>query len=144
MTELERLLIERACERLVLDSVAHNDQRDWKALAELYTVAGVVTRPDGTRIVGRVDIQAAYASGPADRVTRHLAAGTRVVVEDRETAHSTTIVAVVSGVRSDAPDAAFGIIPNDRQAVGELHDRFVLTIDGWRIAERRATIVMNI
>ena len=78
MTEIEELLIERACERLIIDSATHNDQRDWPALAALYAEDGVVVRPNGQRLEGRAAIEAAYAAGPAERVTRHVCANLRV------------------------------------------------------------------
>ncbi len=81
MTEIEQLLIERACERLIVDSATHNDQRDWPALAALYAEDGVVVRPNGQRLEGRAAIEAAYAAGPGDRVTRHVCANLRVHVD---------------------------------------------------------------
>ena len=41
---MEALLIERACERLVVDSARLNDERQWAELANLYTPTGVVVR----------------------------------------------------------------------------------------------------
>jgi uncharacterized protein (TIGR02246 family) len=143
VNEHETLLIERACERLVIDSATHNDQRDWPALAALYADDGVVVRPDGQRLEGRAAIEAAYASGSPDRVTRHVCANLRVHVDGPDSAHATTVVVIVAGVRADDPDAANGVVPDERHAVGEFADRFVHTASGWRIAERRASIVMR-
>ena len=137
------LLIERACERLIVDSATFNDRRQWAALAGLYTPGGVVVRPNGERLEGREAIEAAYASGSSDRVTRHLCANVRVEVDDADSAHATTVVLIVSGTRSDDADATFGVVPNNRHTVGEFADTFVRTADGWRIAERRASLVMN-
>ena len=75
MTEIEQLLIERACERLIVDSATHNDQRDWPALAALYAEDGVVVRPNGQRLEGTAVIEAAYGAGPRgndSRKRRHL------------------------------------------------------------------------
>ena len=44
MNAFDELLIERACERLVAESAVFNDQREWAALAALYTADGVVVR----------------------------------------------------------------------------------------------------
>ena len=143
MTDLEELLIERACERLIVDSATHNDQRDWPALAALYAEDGVVVRPNGQRLEGRAAIEAAYAAGPGARVTRHVCGNLRVHVDGPESAHATTVVVIVSGTRSDDPDVTFGIVPNEHHLVGEFADRFTRTDAGWRIAERRASMVMN-
>jgi hypothetical protein len=143
VTDDEALMIERACERLIVDSATYNDRRDWASLAALYTTDGVVVRPNGQRLEGRAAIEAAYAAGSPDRVTRHLCANLRVDIDSVESAHATTVVLIVSGTRSDDPDVTFGIVPNDRQVVGEFADRFARTEEGWRIAERRASLVMN-
>jgi len=128
----EALLIERACERLIVDSARFNDDRDWAALARLYTTDGVVVRPNGQRLEGREAIETAYAAGPPDRVTRHLCTNLRVDVLDADSAHATTTVLIVSSARSDGADVTFRI--------GEFADHFVLTDEGWRIAERRASM----
>jgi ketosteroid isomerase-like protein len=137
------LLAERACERLIVDSARFNDLREWAALAALYTPDGVVVRPNGQRLEGREAIEAAYASGPPDRVTRHLCTNLRVELDDTDSARATTVVLIVSGTRSDDPDVTFGVAPNARHVVGEFADRFARTHEGWRIAERRASLLMN-
>ena len=143
MNAAEAVLIERACERLIIDSARFNDDRQWSALAALYTPAGVVIRPNGQRLAGREAIEAAYAGGTPDRVTRHLCTNLRVDVDGPDEAHATTTVLIVSGTRSDAPDVTFGVIPNAHHAVGEFADRFERTDDGWLIAERRGSLFMN-
>jgi uncharacterized protein (TIGR02246 family) len=143
VNEIDQLLIERACARLVIDSATFNDERDWAALAGLYAPDGVVVRPSGQRIEGRDAIEAAYTAGPPERVTRHLCTNIRVDVDGPDAAHATTAVLIVSGVRSDDLDVAFGVVPNERHLVGEFADRFVRTDTGWWIAERHATLSMN-
>jgi len=143
VNELDLMLIERACARVVIDSATFNDRKDWPALAALYTDDGVVVRPNGQRLEGRPAIEAAYASGAPDRVTRHLCSNVRVDVEGPDSARVTTAVLIVSGVRSDDPDVTLGIAPNERHVVGEFADRLVRTDAGWRIAERHASLTMN-
>jgi uncharacterized protein (TIGR02246 family) len=143
VNEIDVLLIERACERVVVDSATFNDRREFAALADLYTDDGVVVRPNGQRIEGRAAIAAAYAAGPPDRVTRHLCSNMRVEVDAPDAARATTVVLIVSGQRSDDPDVAFGVVPSERHMVGEFADRLVRTEDGWRIAERQATLTMT-
>ena len=134
---------ERACERLIVDSARFNDLREWSALAGLYTPTGVVVRPNGQRLEGREAIEAAYAAGSPDRVTRHLCTNVRVDVDGPDAAHATTTVLIVAGTRTDDPDVTFGIVPNEHHTVGEFADRFERTDEGWRIAERRASLLMN-
>ena len=137
------LLIERACMRVVVDSATFNDRKDWPALAGLYTDDGVVVRPNGQRFEGRAAIEAAYAAGSPDRVTRHLCSNMRVEVDGPDAARVFTVVLIVSGSRSDDPDVAFGVAPSERHVVGEFVDRLVRTEEGWLIAERRASLTMN-
>ena len=143
MNEIEVLLVERACERVVIDSATCNDRREFSALAALYTVDGVVVRPNGQRLEGRAAIEEAYAAGPPDRVTRHLCTNVRVDVDGPDAARATTAVLIVSGRRADDPDVSFGVVPSERHLVGEFADRLVRTDEGWRIAERRATVAMT-
>lgn len=143
MNEIERLLVERACERVVIESAVANDERRWADLAALYTVDGVVVRPNGQRLEGRDAIESAYASGSPDRVTRHLCSNVRVDVVGLDSAQVTTTVLIVAGVRSEDGDVTFGVVPNEHHAVGEFADRLVLTDEGWRIAERWATVSMT-
>ena len=135
MTDSDALLIERTCERLVIDSARFNDEREWAALAGLYAPDGVVVRPNGQRLEGRVAIEAAYAAGSPDRVTRHLCTNLRVDVDGPDAAHGTTTVLIVSGTRSGDSDVTY--------RVGEFADRFERTQEGWKIAERRASLFMN-
>jgi uncharacterized protein (TIGR02246 family) len=143
VNELDVLLIERACLRVIVDSATFNDRKDWRALAALYTDDGVVVRPNGQRLEGRAAIEAAYAAGSPDRVTRHLCSNMRVEVDGPDAARVTTAVLIVSGSRSDDPDVAFGVVPSERHVVGEFADRLVRTQDGWLIAERRASLTMT-
>jgi uncharacterized protein (TIGR02246 family) len=143
VNDVERMLAERACERVVVATATCNDRRDWQGLAALYSPDGVVVRPNGQRVEGRAAIEAAYAAGPPDRVTRHMCTNVVVDVVSDDEAHAETTVLIVSGTRTDDPDATFGVLPSPRHSVGEFADRLVRTADGWRIAERRARIVMN-
>lgn len=132
MNASELLLIERACERVVIDSARFNDERQWAALAGLYTPSGVVVRPNGQRLEGRQAIEAAYAAGSPDRVTRHLCTNLRVDVDGPDAAHATTTVLIVSGTHAGDQDVTY--------RVGEFADRFERTGDGWKIAERQASL----
>ena len=132
MNASDALLIERACERVVIDSARCNDERRWAQLANLYTPTGVVVRPNGQRLEGREAIEAAYAAGSPDRVTRHLCTNLRVEVDGPDAAHATTTVLIVAGTRSGDSDTTY--------RVGEFADRFERTAEGWKIAERRASL----
>lgn len=143
MNDDDAIRIERACEQLIIDSAIHNDRKAWADLASLYTADGVVVRPNGERLEGRAAIEASYAATPADRVTRHLCTNLRVHVDGPDAAHALTTVMIVFGFETNDPEVAFGIQPSDHHLVGEFDDCFVRTDQGWRIAERRASMVMQ-
>lgn len=127
----------RACERLVFDSAAHNDARDWDALAALYTVDARLTRPSGQTIEGRDAIRESYATGAPERRTRHLCTNVRVDVDGEKRARAVTSVVVVSWAEETGTTA----LPTAGGAiVGTFVDTFALTGEGWRIAARAARL----
>lgn len=125
MTADERRAIEHDCARLVALYANLNDQGEWDAIAALYAEDGRMARPtapDGW-IVGREAILAAFKARPP-RATRHLC--TNVVIEVLSPTEATgeCALALFTG-------------PAEWPKLGFFHDRFVLTGDGWRFAERR-------
>jgi hypothetical protein len=143
MTETELLVIERACERLVLDSVAFNDALDFESFAGLFSAEGVMIRPAGDELVGPAAILAAYRSKPAGRTTRHIVTNVRITVEASDRARGLSY-AVVYGANACGPtEGAFGVRADPRQLVGEFEDEFILTAEGWRFRSRRARFVMH-
>lgn len=127
MTDLEVLLAERACERLILNYAAFNDVGDWDAIAAMFTENGRVSRPvapdDFTE--GRGAILAAFKARPP-RTTRHIVSNIRVDV-DGENATATSQIMLFTG--SDmAP------------LIGSYVDRLVHSNEGWRFNERRGSL----
>lgn len=131
---------ELACQRLVHDSAAFNDARDWAALAALYTDDAVLTRPNGEQVVGREAIQASYAAGPPNRRTRHIVANFRFDSDHDSTARGHSSVVVYAWDATSEPDPRFGHPLDPRVVIGDFHDDFVRTAAGWRITGRRATL----
>ncbi|MGA5135462.1 nuclear transport factor 2 family protein [Streptomyces olivoreticuli] len=67
---VERLLAERACERLVLELVHRLDLGDPSTVCDLFTPDGVWEWPyDGRRIEGREALRAYFGSRPVDRIS---------------------------------------------------------------------------
>lgn len=131
---------ELACQRLVADSAAHNDAREWVSLAALYTDEAVLTRPNGEQVAGRAAIEASYAAGPANRRTRHVVSNFRFDSDHDSSARGHSSVVVYSWDATSEPDPRFGHPLDPRIVVGDFFDEFVRTADGWRIAARRATL----
>lgn len=124
---VEKLLAERAIERLILDYAAQNDAADWDAVAGMIAEDGRVSRPvapdDFTQ--GRDAILAAFKARPP-RTTRHIVSNIRVNVHG-DSASATSQIMLFTG-----PDMA--------PLVGSYADRLVKTPEGWRFAERRGSL----
>jgi hypothetical protein len=129
VTEQEVIVIERACERLVLDFAYFSDRREYEALGGLFVENGTMTRPSGAVLAGRHAIVNSYQATPADRVTRHICTNIRIVVESADRARSVTYAIVYS--------------MNANPRVGEFEDEFLRTPEGWRIAARTARFVIG-
>lgn len=142
LSEQDRLLIEHACTRLVLESIAANDRQDYAAFAALFTSDGRLHRPNGEPLVGPDEIVESYRTRPRNRITRHICTNILVRVESPHSAHGTTYVVLYSADALNS-DKHFGAKCDPRTLIGELEDHFKLTMDGWRIAERRARFVMH-
>ena len=138
--ETAALIAERACERLVLDSAAHNDDRDWEALSALYTPDARLVRPSGQMVNGNEAIEASYRAGPVERRTRHVCTNIRVTLDNPDAASATTLVLIYSWteptIESSNEPAVIG-----SPALGEFADTFVRGSDGWRISARTARIL---
>ncbi|GGZ96575.1 nuclear transport factor 2 family protein [Novosphingobium arvoryzae] len=127
MTEDQRRAIEADCARLIALYANLNDEARWEDVAALYTDDGLMTRPTApdAPIVGRAAILAAFQARPP-RKTRHVCSNVVIDVEDHASARGTS--AMVLFTEGGVPLA------------GSFHDRFVLTADGWRFAERRGSL----
>ncbi|MGI9218862.1 MAG: nuclear transport factor 2 family protein [Hydrogenophaga sp.] len=137
-TALDTLVAEAACRDLVLAAADAVDSRDFLAFADLFEMRGVLVRPDGTELVGRPAIVAAYAARDPERLTRHLVSNQRVRVDlAAGTAQAACTVLLWSGRHSDASTPR-GRPADALQQVGEIRDLLAKTPEGWRIRRREA------
>jgi len=118
--------------RLVIEHTYRNDSGRPDTVHELYTEDGVLEL-QGTTLRGRQAIAEwgrQLAKNPPWRVIRHVCSNMRFVADGPDAAEGITILTVymVAG-----PGAATTV----PLQVGEDHDRFVRTDDGWRLASRR-------
>jgi len=94
-------------------------------------------------VVGRSAIAASYAAGAPNRRTRHLCTNWRFDAAWPEGARGVTSVLVYSWDATSEPDPRLGFRLDSRVLIGDFEDRFVHTADGWRIAERRASLTAH-
>lgn len=122
-----RRAIEWDCTRLINLYATLNDAARWSEVAELYAEDGLMTRPTApdAPVVGRAAILAAFTARPP-RTTRHICANIVIEVESATAARGSSAMLLFTG--GPAP------------LVGGFDDRFVLTANGWRFAERRGSL----
>ncbi len=131
---LERLLAERACERLVLELVHRLDLGDPRTICELFTPDGVWEWPyDGRRIEGRKALRAYFGSRPVDRLSRRMCTNILVTVDSPDTAGATTYFATY---RVDGYTEGALIPPRLPANIGHYVDTFRKTEGTWLMATR--------
>ena len=136
MDDLERLLAERACERLIVEYCRRVDFGEAGSVAELFTDDAVWEGPE--LVMNGIDeIRAGFGrrEGVTRRVSRHVC--TNIAVDVRSPDEATGLCYLVN-FRHDHEGEVSGPAPVEvPKFVGEYHDRFVRTPAGWRFARRR-------
>lgn len=125
MDAAHRQSIEWKCARLINLYALLNDEMRWEEVAELYAPDGVMARPTApdAPIVGREAILAAFKARPP-RTTRHVCTNVVVDVESPISARGRSAMLLFTNAE-------------EPPLVGGFNDRFVMTPEGWRFAERR-------
>jgi hypothetical protein len=125
-----RRAVEHDCARLIALYAQLNDAAKWDDVAALYTENGVMFRPTApdAPLEGRAVILAAFKGRPA-RTTRHVCSNVVIDVDGPATARGRCVMLLFTG---DGPPL-----------VGGFDDRFELTADGWRFAERRGYLTFK-
>ncbi len=128
MNDSDRMVHERACERLITRYAALNDAGDWDAVAAMYVPHGRMSRPVAPDdfIEGRDAILAAFKARPP-RTTRHICANIVVDIASDQAARAVSQIMLFT-----AKDA----VP----MVGSYHDVLENTADGWRFVERKGSL----
>ena len=129
----ERLLAERACERLVVEVVHRLDLGDPATVADLFTEDGVWEWAHGNRRVeGREALRRYFGSRPADRLSRRFCTNILVTVTSATTAEATTYFATY---RVDGYTG--GMLPPRPPAnMGHYEDTFRRVDGAWLLATR--------
>lgn len=122
--------IERACTGLVLDYAYYRDRPDADGLAGIFAEDAVLNVL-GQAFVGRDAIRARLQGAENGPLFRHMMSTIRIFVDSEDRARGVSYVTVYS--------ASPGAMPRPLGAplgVGEYHDAFVRTADGWKIQRR--------
>jgi hypothetical protein len=130
---VDRMLAERACERLLVDLVRRLDLGDPGTAADLFTSDGLWEWPHGgRRIEGREALRAYFGSRPADRLSRRMMTNMLVTVDSAVTATATSYLATyrVDGYTD-------GVLPPRLPAnIGHYEDTFRRVGGVWLLATR--------
>lgn len=145
MTEIEKLLIEAACLRLMTNYNIHLDGGDIDSFVALFSEDAVFTRVvpalPVAEMVGHTGLRRGVSMTIKDspRLRRHMLSNARITVHGPDDAEGFCIGLAVYGPRGALPIPVGGI-----ELVGEYRDRY-RRIDGeWRIVRRELTRVIDI
>jgi len=143
LTPIERIEIERACERLILVYSRALDLGDMNAAADCFAENGSFARPMAPDVViqGREAIRAGLLTRPKSLLTKHLATNILIDVQSRDAATGLsylTMVSVMLGEDAKPPHVSPGPL-----WFGECVDSFVLEKGVWKLLDRRGSIQMK-
>jgi hypothetical protein len=131
---------EAECIRLTTAFAVHLDSRRYEEVADLFSVDALYN-PRGIPYRGRQQILEYLHSRPASRRSRHVITNQLVRITGPRTATGECVLlyfAHEDPLAESVPAPLAGI-----ELVGDYLDRFVLTDDGWRIAERIGRVVFQ-
>jgi uncharacterized protein (TIGR02246 family) len=134
MDAIDRVAIERECERLVTRYCHIIDHGEASRVAELFSEDGTWRGP-GVVMQGIEQIRVGFAAREANRarMSRHVCNNLLIDVVDEDNA---TGVVYLTLYRHDGDEKRRVSPLEGVELVGEYRDRFVRTPDGWRIADR--------
>jgi ketosteroid isomerase-like protein len=131
------MLVERSCERLIMEYSRLVDFGEAAAVADLFTEDA---RWEGTDLVlsGREEIRAWFEKREAvtRRVSRHVFTNVTIDVLSETEAKGLSYMINYRHDRQEG-DEAMPVVMEVPKWMGEAHDAFRLTDDGWRFASRR-------
>jgi hypothetical protein len=145
LSDIEKLVAERACERLIYEFAEAIDLRNDAHLENLFTTDATYARPTdpNTVISGRDVIVKGFVARPGGRVTRHICSNVVITIDSADRAHGVSRVVLIAGPTEPAAHAQFGYKADARQLIGEYDDEFVKTAEGWRFSSRRGRVILH-
>jgi hypothetical protein len=143
LSAVERIEIERACERLIYAYARALDLGDLSGAADFFAENGSMARPMAPSqvIQGRETIRASLLTRPRDLLTKHLATNIMIVVDSRDAARGISYLTMIS--TTPPAGAAPPFTSQGPVYFGEFQDRFVRENGVWKFLERRGSIQMK-
>ncbi len=139
MTDVETMLAEHACAKLITQYAALLDAGRWDDVAALYVADGRMSRPTAPDdfIEGRDAILASFTARPP-RISRHVCINIQMNVLHDDQAMVTSQILLFTADAAD--DGGLPVQSAAPPMVGTYADRLVRTDAGWRFAERRGSL----
>ncbi len=139
MTDIETMLAEHACAKLITQYAALLDAGRWDDVAALYVADGRMSRPTAPDdfMEGRDAILASFTARPP-RISRHVCINIQVNVLHDDQAMVTSQILLFTA--DAAEDGGLPVQSAAPPMVGTYADRLVRTDAGWRFAERRGSL----
>lgn len=120
-----------ACSNLVTDYAYHRDQFNAEEFADLFTEDASLTVVNQTW-VGRTEIEQRIEGLKTGSTIRHEMSTIRIVPVDDDHATGVSYATIYSAPEGETTVAGFVLM-------GEYHDEFVRTSEGWKINKRVLT-----
>ena len=130
LSVVERIEIERACERLTIAYVRALDLGDMNAAADCFAENGSMARREAVR--------ASLLTRPKTLLTKHLATNAMIDVESRDMARGLSYLTMVATTPPEGAAPPFN--SSGPIYFGEMQDRFVREHGVWKFLERRGSI----
>jgi uncharacterized protein (TIGR02246 family) len=118
----------RACSNLVTDYAYHRDQFNAIEFANLFTEDASLTVVNQTW-VGRTDIGQRIEELKTGSTIRHEMSTIRIVPVDDDHATGVSYATIYAAAADETSVSGFALM-------GEYHDEFVRTAEGWKISKR--------
>lgn len=138
--EIDELIAERACERLLIEYSRRVDYGEAARIADLFVVDGVWRGVD-LELRGQERIREWFTRREAldRRVSRHVVTNVAVRLDGPDRAE---VLSYLINYRFDREQGDRRMpVPSDApKYVGECRDVLVRTADGWRFAEREVSV----
>ncbi len=143
LSVLERIEIERACERLVYGYSRALDLGDMSAAADFFAENGSMSRPMAPNqvIQGRETIRTSLLTRPKTLLTKHLATNVVIDVESRDSARGISYLTMIATTPPQGAEPPF--VSQGPIYFGQFVDRFVRENSEWKFLERRGSIQMK-
>jgi ketosteroid isomerase-like protein len=125
------------CARLSVAFANNIDRRDYPAVLDLFVEDAVLDRM-GTIVRGRAALSAWLESRPGDIVTRHICTNIDIVQRGPGSAEGLTYFTFYKAA------ATAGVCEIDGpELIGEYHDTFTLTAQGWKFQKRKIIVIFQ-